>query len=287
MRVLLAVDGSEVSQEAARACQHLTYPDELIVLHTVQVPRLAYPATTPGMHKEFSVAIEQAMKEEGQQTLDRLRALLPANLPSVSARLETGSPAEVILSQADAMKADLIVLGSRGLGQIQEWALGSVSHRITAHATCATWVVKAPLPQLQHVLTPVDSPEDAEAVVAFFAKKPLRQTVTVTVLHVVPFMEPVRRVGIFMPEEFRKELVVQGEKCANEVAARLSKLGYSTKSIAVVGLPSVAILEKASAVNADLIAMRSHSRGAISRFFIGSVSHAVLHQAKCSVLLIR
>ncbi len=133
----------------------------------------------------------------------------------------------------------------------------------------------------------MDSPEDAEEVVSFFAKKPLRQPVTVTVLHVVPFMEPARRFGISMPEEFRKELVVQGEKFADEVAARLSKLGYSAKSLAMLGEPSVAILEKASALKAELIAMRSHSRGAISRFFIGSVSHAVLHQAKCSVLLIK
>ncbi len=65
MRVLLAVDGSDASQEAARACQHLTPPDELVVLHAVQVPRLAYPATTPGLHEQFAVAIEQAMKEEG------------------------------------------------------------------------------------------------------------------------------------------------------------------------------------------------------------------------------
>ncbi len=47
MRILLAVDGSDASYEAVRALQHLSPAEELVVLYALNIPRLAYPATTP------------------------------------------------------------------------------------------------------------------------------------------------------------------------------------------------------------------------------------------------
>ena len=52
-----------------------------------------------------------------------------------------------------------------------------------------------------------------------------------------------------------------------------------------LGNPSKEILDEANAWNADLIVMGSHGRGWLGRTFIGSVSDAVVHQAKCSVLV--
>ncbi len=287
VRILLAVDGSDASYEAVRALQHLSPAEELVVLYALNIPRLAYPATTPGIHKDFAVEVERAMREEGEQIMKRAASLLPPHFGSISKRIETGLPADVILSEAERLQADLIVLGSRGLGPIKELALGSVSHRITTHATCATLVVKSPMRRFRHVLVPVESPEDAKAVTAFFAKKPFKETVKVTALHVIPFAQPAWPVGVMLPESFRKEMVSEFTKFANEVATQLSSAGYPANGLAILGTPSVAILEKASAIEADLIVMRTQSRPAISRFFLGSVSHTVVHQANCSVLLIK
>lgn len=53
------------------------------------------------------------------------------------------------------------------------------------------------------------------------------------------------------------------------------------------GSPKTAILEEAELWNADLIIVGSHGYGAIDRFLLGSVSHAVSLHAKCSVEIFR
>ena len=55
---------------------------------------------------------------------------------------ETGSPAVVILDFATSNNADLIVMGSRGLGIVKGVLLGSVSQYIVEQARCPVLVVK-------------------------------------------------------------------------------------------------------------------------------------------------
>ena len=56
-------------------------------------------------------------------------------------RLETGHPAEVIVRLAETDGFDLVVLGSRGLGGVKEFLLGSVSNRVSHHARCPVLIV--------------------------------------------------------------------------------------------------------------------------------------------------
>ena len=57
-------------------------------------------------------------------------------------RSEIGHPAECILRLADEEKADLIVIGSRGLSAFKSLLLGSVSDRVVHHAACPVMVIK-------------------------------------------------------------------------------------------------------------------------------------------------
>ena len=53
-----------------------------------------------------------------------------------------GRPADEIIRYAEESGADLLVMGSRGLGALREFALGSVSHKVLTHAKCPVLVVK-------------------------------------------------------------------------------------------------------------------------------------------------
>lgn len=53
-----------------------------------------------------------------------------------------GRPADEIIRYADESGADLLVMGSRGLGALREFALGSVSHKVLTHVKCPVLVVK-------------------------------------------------------------------------------------------------------------------------------------------------
>jgi len=66
-----------------------------------------------------------------------------------------GNPALVIAKFADDIKADLVVVGSRGLGSMQRKfmglvGLGSVSDYLVHHLTCPTLVVKSGRKQESH-----------------------------------------------------------------------------------------------------------------------------------------
>ena len=61
---------------------------------------------------------------------------------SVMTKLEDGDPATVIVEIADREKPDLLVMGSRGLGGIQELLMGSVSHKVSHMAGCTVVIVK-------------------------------------------------------------------------------------------------------------------------------------------------
>jgi nucleotide-binding universal stress UspA family protein len=60
----------------------------------------------------------------------------------VTTLLAGGDPADAILEAAKREKADTIVLGSRGLGDFKGLVLGSVSHKVAAHAECTCITVK-------------------------------------------------------------------------------------------------------------------------------------------------
>ena len=53
-----------------------------------------------------------------------------------------GEPSQAILELADREHADLIVLGTRGLGEVEGLLVGSVSSKVTAHASCAVTLVR-------------------------------------------------------------------------------------------------------------------------------------------------
>ena len=143
MRILVAVDGSDESFHALRAVGHLARAEKLTELNALDVPILAYPmGGEPGGAEEFSLSIQQIMQEDSERLLNRVASLLPMNTGPVSKQIETGTPAEAILAAAEKEKADLIVLGSRGLGPVKELLLGSVSHAVLHKVTCPVLVVR-------------------------------------------------------------------------------------------------------------------------------------------------
>lgn len=287
MRIVLAVDGSEGSYQAVHAISHLAPPKKLVVLYAMDVPRLAYPVTTPGIQKQYEKVARQAMKQEGERILNQVASMLPALPSAIAKRVQAGAAADVILTMADRVRAKLIVIGSRGLGQVTELLLGSVSHRVTTHAPCSTLLVKSSIARLAHILLPIQGKEDAEAAIRFLSMKPFGGPVSISVLHVFPAELHPGSLARAKAETLRYELRAAAEKLTSDVAERLGSLGYSTIGRVEEGAPAACILKTVSAEGADLIVMGARVRSSVSRFLLGSVSHAVVHHAPLSVLLLR
>ncbi|MEO8326445.1 MAG: universal stress protein [Nitrospirota bacterium] len=120
---------------------------------------------------------------------------MPRECGKVSQHLEIGIPASAILSMAQHESMELIIMGSRGLGTIKEHLLGSVSHRVATHASCHVLLVKAPVVPFNNILLPIEHSLDAEWAVEFSSQKPFRGTPHITVLHVIPFAQPILPIG--------------------------------------------------------------------------------------------
>jgi nucleotide-binding universal stress UspA family protein len=134
--ILVPVDGSEGSDRAithaisiAEICEA-----KLNFLYVANINPLAINAC-------LSDAILEAVTKAGNVIIDRAMEMVPSGIEK-EAFSETGSPAVVILDFATSNNADLIVMGSRGLGIVKGVLLGSVSQYIVEQARCPVLVVK-------------------------------------------------------------------------------------------------------------------------------------------------
>jgi nucleotide-binding universal stress UspA family protein len=150
MKILLAIDGSEVSDVAVRAVKERPWPPGSVVrvLHIVE-PLYPPPAET----WTYSTAAMPAgldTKETEQRLLEHARSMVRRaadSLASAGMRTEietvVADAREGIIDQAKDWRADLIVLGSHGRSGIKRWILGSVAEAVVRHAPCSVEVVRA------------------------------------------------------------------------------------------------------------------------------------------------
>lgn len=81
------------------------------------------------------------MEEEGKGVLDDFAKEVPEGI-DVKTVFEVGSPGPAVLSVAKKYKADLIVMGSRGLRPLKGLFMGSVSSYVVTHSGCPVLIVK-------------------------------------------------------------------------------------------------------------------------------------------------
>lgn len=287
MKIVIPIDGSPQSTHAVQSLTHFMPPEELVLVHALHLPDLDHPMITPELRERVLQEVEKKLREDGEAILNRAQKLVPPDHSSVQRLLEVGSPAQVILDTAKAMQADLIIMGARGLGPIQELVLGSVSHRVVLHAPCSVMIMKSSLTTLRSILLPIQGDEDAEKAVALLAKKPFREAVAIEAMTVWPQPQIPWPVTLGQSKMLEERALEHAQQRLDRLAERLAELGYSYRTTVGLGDPAFAILEQARERQVDLIMMGSHGRRGLSRFFLGSVSHAVLHRADRPVLIVR
>ena len=148
MKILLAVDGSDCSEAAAQELAKRPWPpqSEVKVITAVEIPGPV--GMEPwGMSADYFENLEGSIREAGKAVLDntllKLKTITDKTL-KISSEIIQGSPAQVIVDEAESWGADLIVMGSRGLGVWNRLLLGSVSNAVVHHAKCSVEVVRTP-----------------------------------------------------------------------------------------------------------------------------------------------
>ena len=140
MKILVAVDGSELSLRAVKFVialnRELAKPARVTLL-AVDPPHF------PGVESRIGTKAVQQMHEDSldQMLRDARRSLSRAKL-ELNERAEIGDAAETILAVARKEKVDLIVLGSHGRGAVKGILLGSVSSKVIAQGDIPVTIVR-------------------------------------------------------------------------------------------------------------------------------------------------
>jgi nucleotide-binding universal stress UspA family protein len=141
-RIVVGIDGSESAAEALRwAVGQATLTgatvEALYVWHPEALVTLGVPPLVDW----------ELLREAAQARPAEIVREAVGSEPDVRVLPKTamGSPAEELVKRSE--KADLLVVGSRGLGGLKGMLLGSVGHHCAAHSYCPVVIVhRAPLP---------------------------------------------------------------------------------------------------------------------------------------------
>ena len=150
MKILLAVDGSGHSEAAVHevAARLLTAHSEVRIISVHETSYFPLVLPGEGMSVGLHLDTEAAARERAQRAVDKAAATLRAGDTCHHRIVTTGVPAgsakRLILEEADALGADLIVVGSHGHGHFERFLLGSVSQAVALHATCSVEIVRSP-----------------------------------------------------------------------------------------------------------------------------------------------
>lgn len=141
-RIVVGVDGSPGSELAlAWALEEATEHDATIEAVTV----CGYPDLVGVPGARFSAEPLERTVARARKLLDRVIDDVAASHPNTQIRpvvLPGNNPAHQLLTAAAG--ADLLVVGSRGLGGFRGLVLGSVSQQCISHAVCPTIVIPTP-----------------------------------------------------------------------------------------------------------------------------------------------
>ena len=193
-----------------------------------------------------------------------------------------------IVAHAEAIDADLMVMGARGTGFMRELLIGSTTERVLRKSVRPMLVVK----QIAHeayrrVLVPVDfSPRALDALA--FAQRVAPQAEFV-LLHAfeVPFEGKLRYAGV--EEQALSALRVNARREAgaqmNELVGRAGVDENRVRRIVVHGEATTQILEQEQEQDCDLIVIGKRGHGLLGEMLLGSVTKHVLARSAADVLV--
>ncbi|MCM1981834.1 universal stress protein [Lyngbya confervoides] len=154
-RIILAVDLLDIPDRGVDEVIQLAqnYGAEIMFMHVLSFDSEAYPLySLYPLFEGYSEVTEKALEDyeaciqaHEQHCLAQLREFQQrAKAVQVRAQvlLASGNPGPILCDQAQAWKADVVIMGNRGRRGIRELFLGSVSNYVMHHAPCSVLILR-------------------------------------------------------------------------------------------------------------------------------------------------
>jgi nucleotide-binding universal stress UspA family protein len=296
-RILCPVDFSDASRHAWDHAVVIAgwYGASITALH---VCNPVFPAEPPISFAELPRTTERLTGADRRELeADLAPWLESAHAGGVVADVvfdEGHNPAAPILACATSLPADLIVLGTHGLGGFERFMLGSVTEKVLRKANCPVLtvpppVVRATKPPFKRLLCPVDFSPSSLAALQFAFSIAKESDAHLTVLHALDwpvddddrpdarFATPELRPQFEEAVSLRLEALISDE--VRTWCEPATKISY--------GKPYRRILEAAANEETDLIVMGVRGRNALDLMLFGSTTNQVVRRAPCPVVTLK
>lgn len=292
-KVLLAVDGSEAAERAARAGVELAREtdSELHVVYVTAFPSILYVP-------EYRTQARDMMAErEGRETLDEQLAKVRDLGGEVSeAHLKIGRPDEEVVKLGEEIGAGLLIVGNRGLGSLRRVLMGSVSESVVHHAHCPVLVVR---PRDEDddslsgggILVATDGSEEAGMAVGVAAELAGALGTGLHIVHALPTEPSMPYPYPYARERWEASMERARKKArafVEEEAGRVeAESGVPARAHFRLGRPDEEIVKLGEELGAGMLVVGSRGLGGIKRALMGSVSDSVARHAHSPVLVVR
>ena len=282
--VLVGVDGSEASTRAVRwaAREARLRGTGLHVVHA-----WLWPLFRVSLGRSPTIAPGGGLQAEADRVLARAAATARAVSPGlvVETTLAVGEAGTELLRRAEG--AQLVVVGSRGLGGFSGLLLGSTGIALSAHSPRPVVVVRGDESRHGPVVAGIDESAEADAVLRRALREAVLHRADVLVVHswsVGLHQAPFAVEGLDRLEQSARDRAAElVDKALARVAADFDEVAVSVR----LGEASAAADLVAASGDARLLVVGSRDLGSLRGMLLGSTTHAVLHHAACPVLVER
>jgi nucleotide-binding universal stress UspA family protein len=286
MKIVVAIDGSRHGDRAlAWAAREADLrAASLTALHAIRVNRLTGPLGRETAHdREHAAAVE--LIHDALERVGVVQRDVGVEVPLVSSR---GAAGAVLHNTRDA---DLVVLGSRGLGGFPGLLLGSVSQQVAAHARVPVAIIPAadgttPV-EIRSVVVGVDGSTASRRALSWAADEARARAIRLDAVHVRP------PVGHMVPDTAAVDTDVLEQRVQHEATARLAaivdeELGPRHDAVRrpVVARPPASVLMQDAATPSSLLVVGSRGRGGFTGLLLGSVSQQCITHARGPVVVV-
>lgn len=285
--ILAATDFSAPARHAADRAARVAHETgaTLTLVH-------ALPAQPLQELRQWLGAQPQAEHQLLAQAQDQLRQLADdlaaARRVPVHTHLATGAVLDEIGRQADALDADLLVLGARGSGFLRRLVLGTTAERLLRRTTRPLLVVRAaPHEPYRRALVALDfSPWSADAITLARRVAPHARLVLLSAFQ-VPFEEKLHFAGVDAAtiERYRQQSRAAATQKLHAAAQGAGLKAGDYDAVVVEGDASQRIVEHEQDVDADLVVLGKHGQSAAEDLLLGSVTKHVLAEGSVDVLV--
>jgi nucleotide-binding universal stress UspA family protein len=285
-RILVAVDGSEVAEQAlpyASVLAAVTGAELFLVIAMVPPDRWTDDGSVARWEQEEEAAAARYLDVVG----DRLRE----DGTAVRTKVVWGRASVVISAVAEEEAADIIALTTHGRSGITRWVMGSVADKVlhTSHRPLLLVRAQEQPPKavgFKRILVPLDGSAVAEAALPFVERLARQLRAKLLLEQIV--LPATAYAGVFIPANVSvlEEIEAGAREYLQRIAKDAKRAGVTAEISVDIGYVAEAILQAAKHRKADLIALGTHGRSGPERWIMGSVADAVVRHTELPCLVL-